>query len=81
MYWTNFNLPTDLGERKVKGGLLTNDINSLCEFHNYDFKQYKGGQRIGKVARNLVDYEAGKTILETAFGIITQKVPNQIELF
>tara|TARA_R110000751_G_scaffold6755_2_gene28509 strand:+ start:192 stop:842 length:651 start_codon:yes stop_codon:yes gene_type:complete len=81
LYWTNFNLPTDLGERKVKGGLLTNDINSLCEFHNYDFKQYKGGQRIGKVARNLVDYEAGKTILETAFGIITQKVPNQIELF
>tara|TARA_R110000851_G_scaffold18029_1_gene56845 strand:+ start:694 stop:1344 length:651 start_codon:yes stop_codon:yes gene_type:complete len=81
LYWTNFNLPTDLGERKVKGGLLTNDINSLCEFHDYDFKQYKGEQRIGKVARNLVDYEAGKTIFDTARGIINKKDTKQISIF
>lgn len=81
LYWTNFNLPTDLGERKVKGGLLTNDINSLCEFHDYDFKQYKGEQRIGKVARNLVDYEAGKTIFDTARGIQRANNTNQQLLF
>ena len=81
LYWTNFNLPTDLGERKVKGGLLTNDINSLCEFHDYDFKQYKGEQRIGKVARNLVDYEAGKTIFDTMRGIQRANNTNQQLLF
>jgi len=81
LYWTNFNLPTDLGERKVKGGLLTNDINSLCEFHDYDFKQYKGEQRIGKVARNLVDYEAGKTIFDTMRGIISKKDTKQTSIF
>jgi len=81
LYWTNFNLPTDLGERKVKGGLLTNDINSLCEFHDYNFKQYKGEQRIGKVARNLVDYEAGKTIFDTARGIINKKDTKQTSIF
>ena len=81
LYWTNFNLPTDLGERKVKGGLLTNDINSLCDFHDYNFKQYKGEQRIGKVARNLVDYEAGKTIFDTARGIIKKKDTKQTSIF
>jgi DNA (cytosine-5)-methyltransferase 1 len=81
LYWTNFNLPTDLGERKVKGGLLTNDINSLCDFHDYNFKQYKGEQRIGKVARNLVDYEAGKTIFDTARGIINKKDTTQTSIF
>jgi DNA (cytosine-5)-methyltransferase 1 len=81
LYWTNFNLPTDLGERKVKGGLLTNDINSLCDFHDYNFKQYKGEQRIGKVARNLVDYEAGKTIFDTARGIINKKDTKQTSIF
>ena len=82
LYWTNFNLPNDLGERKISGGLLTNDMETLCEFHNYNFKKYKGNQRIGKIARNLVDYEAGKTIFDTARGIIVnQKNTNQSKLF
>ena len=34
-----------------------------------------------KIARNLVDYEAGKTILETAIGIIKQQNIKQKELF
>ena len=34
-----------------------------------------------KIARNLVDYEAGKTIFETALGIIRSKDINQTELF
>lgn len=82
LYWTNFNLPNDLGERKISGGLLTNDMETLCKFHNYNFKKYKGNQRIGKIARNLVDYAAGQTIFEAARGIIVnQKNTNQSKLF
>jgi len=57
------------------------EINQWCEFHDYDFWSYKGKQRTDKIARNLVDYEAGKTILETALGIIRKKDITQTELF
>ena len=33
------------------------------------------------MARNLVDYEAGKTILETALGIIKKSNTNQTSIF
>ena len=56
-------------------------MSDLCKFHDYDFKRYKGEQRILKIARNLVDYEAGKTILETALGIIRKKDERQISIF
>jgi DNA (cytosine-5)-methyltransferase 1 len=81
LYWTNFILPNDIGERKVLIGRGTNEVNKLCEFHNYDFRQYKGEQRIDKMARNLVDYEAGKTILETALKIFKKSNINQISIF
>lgn len=81
LYWTNFSLPNDLGERKITEGLLTNNMETLCEFHNYNFKKYKGNQRVDKIARNLVDYEAGRTILETAIGIIKKQNVKQTELF
>jgi len=70
LYWTNFNLPSDLGDRRIQIGAGTDELTRLCEFHNYDFKQYKGKQRIDKIARNLVDYEAGNTIFNTAFHTI-----------
>ena len=43
--------------------------------------RYKGNQLVLKIARNLVDYKAGKTILETAIGIIKKQNVKQIELF
>ena len=46
-----------------------------------DFRKYKGKQLTLKIARNLVDYEAGKTILETAIGIIKNQNVKQTELF
>ena len=81
LYWTNFNLPTNLKERK--GGIMgsDNEIEKWCEFHDYDFRNYKGKQRLDKIARNLVDYEAGKTILDTAMGIMTKQDTKQTELF
>ena len=82
LYWTNFNLPNTLSNRKPPVfGNSTDELNKLCEFHDYNFKQYKGKQSTVKIARNLVEYEAGKTILDTAMGIIKKQNINQIELF
>ena len=82
LYWTNFNLPNILSERKNPDlGRTKNVVQALSNFHDYDFTKYKGKQSIDKVARNLVDYEAGKTILDTAMGIIQKQDINQTELF
>ena len=81
LYWANFTLPNTLGERKVKVGHGKNELKKLCDFHDYDFTKYNGKQSKRKIARNLVDYEAGKTILDTAMGIIQKQDLNQTELF
>lgn len=82
LYWTNFNLPNILSKRKnPELGHAKKELNELCEFHEYDFRKYKGNQNVTKIARNLVDYEAGKTILETALGIIRKQDAKQTELF
>ena len=81
LYWTNFNLPNTLNERKSSIMEGKDEVTQWCKFHDYDFRKYKGKQRIDKVARNLVDYEAGKTILDTAMGIIQKQDFNQTELF
>lgn len=65
LYWSNIKLPDDIKERKFQMS-GKDEVKRLCEFHEYDFKRYKGAQRIDKIARNLVDYEAGRTILECA---------------
>ena len=73
LYWTNFNLPNTVSDRKNPDLSRTKDlINALSKFHDYDFTKYKGKQSRQKMARNLVDYEAGKTILETVLGIQKQ---------
>jgi len=86
LYWTNFMLPGDLGERKYRiSGNKENpnkdELKNLCKFHEYDFNKYKGTQSVIKMARNLVDYEAGKTILDTAMGIIHKQNVNQTSIF
>lgn len=81
LYWTNFVLPNDLQDRRFAISATKNELNGLCEFHDYDFKQYRGWQSVVKMARNLVDYEAGKTILETALGIIKKSNTNQTSIF
>jgi DNA (cytosine-5)-methyltransferase 1 len=81
LYWTNFNLPNTLTDREVRISTGTNEVKKLCDFHDYDFYKYKGKQPTNKIARNLVDYKAGKTILETALGIIRKQNEKQTELF
>tara|TARA_R100000353_G_scaffold153430_2_gene112024 strand:+ start:3415 stop:4062 length:648 start_codon:yes stop_codon:yes gene_type:complete len=81
LYWTNFTLPKILSNRKNPDLSRTkNLISALSNFHNYNFKKYKGKQRLNKIARNLVEYEAGKTILEAALEINKNKY-KQTKLF
>jgi len=80
LYWTNFRLPNDLGERKHSIMETADETKKWCEFHNYDFTKYKGTQPVQKIARNLVDYEAGLTIFNTARNIQTKSKSKQIEL-
>jgi DNA (cytosine-5)-methyltransferase 1 len=82
LYWTNFVLPNILSVRDAPIiGREKSEVNALSKFHDYDFRRYKGKQPMNKIARNLVDYEAGRTILETAVGIIRKQDEKQIELF
>ncbi len=81
IYFCNFVLPADLGERQIQIGAGEDEVKRLCEFHEFDFYQYDGEQRIDKIARNLVDFEAGKTILETALGLITKSNTTQLNMF
>ena len=85
LYWTNFKLPSLLSNRNKNFGddsiQTTETLSSWSEFHDYDFNKYKGEQKILKIARNLVDYEAGKTILKTAMGIIEKSKSNQLQIF
>jgi DNA (cytosine-5)-methyltransferase 1 len=81
LYWTNFNLPNDLKERKLDGILCTmiDEHKKLEKFHDIKVSANLGGYR--DVLRNLVDYEAGRTIFETALGIIKKKDEKQISIF
>jgi DNA (cytosine-5)-methyltransferase 1 len=81
LYWANFNLPQNLSDRKVKVGSGTDEVSKLCDFHDIDLSTYKGKQRKDKVARNLVDYEAGKTILDMAIIVMDQENLEQTKLF
>jgi DNA (cytosine-5)-methyltransferase 1 len=81
LYWTNFKLPNNLKDRRFAISSAKQELKGLCEFHKYDFTKYKGEQPMLKMARNLVDYEAGKTIFETALGIIKKSNTNQTSIF
>ena len=80
IYWTNFNLPNDLGDRSKKD-LIKITCKELQKFHQIDLSNYKGKQNKLKISKNLVDYEAGKTIFETMLGIVRKEDIKQTELF
>ena len=81
LYWTNFNLPSELSKRKVQVGTGTDEVAKLCKFHEIDLSSYKGEQRKDKIARNLVDYEAGKTIFSVAMDSYDANKVEQGSLF
>jgi len=81
LYWTNFNLPNELSTRFYKGSYAcgVNEHKKLEKFHDLKVKPGIGGYR--DVLRNLVDYEAGLTIFNTAMNIIQQSNNTQTTLF
>ena len=84
LYWTNFNLPNDINERKnpqLSRGASKDIVQSLCDYHKYNFYKYKGKQDVRKIARNLVDYEAAKTIFDVARETYKNTNTNQASLF
>lgn len=81
LFWSNFTLSSQLNHRVLNMPRSANELQRLIDYHDYDFRKYKGKQRRIKIARNLVDYEAGKTILETTVGIVKKQNVRQTELF
>ena len=81
LYWTNFNLPNSLNDRRFKISQTKNELQELQKFHKIDLTDYNGTQSKVKIGRNLVDYEAGKTIFETVLGIQRQQNINQLNMF
>lgn len=81
LYWTNFNIPGDLQDRRFAISQTKNELIELCKFHEINIDSYSGEQSKLKIGRNLVDYEAGRTIFETALGIIRKSDIKQTELF
>lgn len=81
LYWTNFSLPGKLSNRTKQYTGIKDDIKKLSDYHNFDFTTYNGKQKLYKIARNLVDYEAGKTIFESATRAILSKPLEPVGLF
>lgn len=84
IYWTNFKLPQNINERDFTGVMCcgsNDEVRQLCEFHDIDITSYKGTQRKDKIARNLVDYEVGLSIFNTARGIINRSNVKSPSLF
>lgn len=78
LYWSNFIIP-NFKPRDAK--IREWQLPQLEKHHNIDMSKYKGNQNKRKIARNLVDYEAGKTIFQTALGIYKANNENQLEMF
>ncbi len=83
LYWASFKLPGKISDRGTLKEPVTNSesLNHYNKYHDFDFRKYKGDQKILKMARNLVDYEAGRTIFETYLGIQRAKDIKQTSLF
>jgi DNA (cytosine-5)-methyltransferase 1 len=80
LYWTNFILPKNLNDRRAENFIYAKQ-RELEKFHEINLSSYKGEQRKDKMARNLVDFEAGKTILQTALNIYENNNTTQQTLF
>ena len=81
LFWANFNLPVI--EKKDNTGIMNweSKFEPLKKYHKITNFDYNGEQSRLKILRNLVDYEAGKTIFQTALGIMNQSNSKQTSLF
>lgn len=82
LFWANYKLPLVLSDKTgMKGENNTESLDHYNKLHDFDFRQYKGEQRVLKMARNLVEYKAGRTIFETALNITRSNNVQQTKLF
>ena len=61
-------------------GQTNDELSKLCKFHEINVSNYKGKQSKTKIARNLVDYEDGKTIFQVALDCYKSNKINQLEI-
>jgi DNA (cytosine-5)-methyltransferase 1 len=82
LYWANFTIPSKVSNRDISGivSQAKNELKRLLEIHEINLTSYTGEQSLLKIARNLVDYEAGLTIFNTAKGIIKKSDTKQFQL-
>ena len=78
LYWSNFII-SHFKERDVV--IRKYQIPELEKHHKIDLSKYEGKQNKRKIGRNLVDFEAGKTIFQNMLGIVRKQNINQTELF
>ena len=81
LFWSNFVITSPNNLRNHSIVESKEEMQKLCDFHDYDFRKYKGKQFIYKIARNLVDYEVGKHIFDIARGIYNHYNSEQQRLF
>ena len=79
-FWTNFQLPYNMNKRIAPSMKINGELNEWIKFYNYDFNKYNGKLEKRTLARNMVDYEIGKVILDTAMGILKKQDEKQISL-
>jgi len=81
LFWSNFKIPKI--DKKDNTGLMNweSKFEPLLKYHDIKKFDYNGEQSRLKILRNLVDYEVGKIILQTALGIISSSKSKQTSLF
>ena len=81
LFWSNFDLPNII-KKDITGKLnFKSQYKPLIEYHKIENFDYKGKQSKLKILRNLVDYELGLTIFNTARNIITKSNDKQLNIF
>ena len=76
LFWSNFVIP----EFKTISAHYEKQV-EIESFHNINLSEYKGKQSKKKIARNMVHFDTGKKILDTALGIIISQNVKQSDLF
>jgi DNA (cytosine-5)-methyltransferase 1 len=81
LFWSNFNLPKI--DKKDNTGVMNweSKFEPLLKYHDLKTFDYNGEQSRLKILRNLVDYEVGKSILQSAYNVISSSKSKQTILF
>jgi len=70
-------------DKKDNTGIMNweSKFEPLLKYHDLKTFDYNGEQSRLKILRNLVDYEVGKLILQSAYNVISSSKSKQTSLF